>query len=89
MTGVEQPCYTLINFPTDSEPYNEMQLKHDLGKYYCNLVKNTYIYLRLHKGFSGMMQCRYGNVYSYQTNERLKGCEYGLFSVLGVLWPLI
>lgn len=32
MAGVEQPCYTLINFPTDSEPYNELQLKHDLGK---------------------------------------------------------
>lgn len=32
MAGVEQPCYTLINFPTDSEPYNEMQLKLDLGK---------------------------------------------------------
>ncbi|XP_045492678.1 coatomer subunit beta [Colias croceus] len=32
MGGVEQPCYTLINFPTDSEPYNEMQLKIDLEK---------------------------------------------------------
>ncbi|XP_063530044.1 coatomer subunit beta [Cydia strobilella] len=32
MSGVEQPCYTLINFPTDSEPYNEMQLKLDLEK---------------------------------------------------------
>ncbi|CAB3222703.1 unnamed protein product [Arctia plantaginis] len=32
MAGVEQPCYTLINFPTDSEPYNEMQLKLDLEK---------------------------------------------------------
>ncbi|VVC91126.1 unnamed protein product [Leptidea sinapis] len=32
MAGVEQPCYTLINFPTDSEPYNEMQLKIDLEK---------------------------------------------------------
>lgn len=30
MTTVEQPCYTLINVP-DSEPYNEMQLKMDLG----------------------------------------------------------
>ncbi|XP_045764016.1 coatomer subunit beta [Maniola jurtina] len=28
----EQPCYTLINFPTDSEPHNEMQLKLDLEK---------------------------------------------------------
>ncbi|CAK1551519.1 unnamed protein product [Leptosia nina] len=32
MAGVEQPCYTLINFPTDTEPYNEMQLKIDLEK---------------------------------------------------------
>ncbi|CAH0553104.1 unnamed protein product [Brassicogethes aeneus] len=32
MTAVEQPCYTLINLPTDSEPYNEMQLKQDLEK---------------------------------------------------------
>ncbi|XP_026491728.1 coatomer subunit beta [Vanessa tameamea] len=32
MAGVEQPCYTLINFPTDSEPHNEMQLKLDLEK---------------------------------------------------------
>ncbi|XP_038213369.1 coatomer subunit beta [Zerene cesonia] len=32
MGSVEQPCYTLINFPTDSEPYNEMQLKIDLEK---------------------------------------------------------
>lgn len=32
MTLVEQPCYTLINFPSDAEPPNEMQLKLDLGK---------------------------------------------------------
>lgn len=32
MTAVEQPCYTIINLPTDSESYNEMQLKMDLGK---------------------------------------------------------
>ncbi|XP_060800614.1 coatomer subunit beta [Amyelois transitella] len=32
MASVEQPCYTLINFPTDAEPYNEMQLKLDLEK---------------------------------------------------------
>ncbi|CAH1101761.1 unnamed protein product [Psylliodes chrysocephalus] len=32
MTAVEQSCYTLINLPTDSEPYNEMQLKMDLEK---------------------------------------------------------
>ncbi|XP_068627553.1 coatomer subunit beta [Battus philenor] len=32
MAGVEQPCYTLINFPTDAEPHNDMQLKLDLEK---------------------------------------------------------
>ncbi|XP_028165988.1 coatomer subunit beta, partial [Ostrinia furnacalis] len=32
MAGVEQPCYTLINFPTDTERHNEMQLKLDLEK---------------------------------------------------------
>lgn len=29
-TIIEQPCYTLINFPTDNEPLNELQLKQDL-----------------------------------------------------------
>lgn len=39
MTAVEQPCYTIINLPTDSEPYNEMQLKMDLGMFcLCLLV---------------------------------------------------
>ena len=33
MAVVEQPCYTLINFPSDLEPPNEMQLKSDLGMY--------------------------------------------------------
>lgn len=33
MATVEQPCYTIINVPTDSEPYNELQLKMDLGKF--------------------------------------------------------
>ncbi|XP_054261558.1 coatomer subunit beta isoform X1 [Macrosteles quadrilineatus] len=32
MALVEQPCYTLINFPSDAEPPNEMQLKADLEK---------------------------------------------------------
>ena len=32
MTTVEQPCYTLINSVSDVEPYNEMQLKINLGK---------------------------------------------------------
>ncbi|KAL3279134.1 hypothetical protein HHI36_016648 [Cryptolaemus montrouzieri] len=32
MTAVEQPCYTLINVPIDTEPYSELQLKQDLEK---------------------------------------------------------
>ncbi|XP_063232537.1 coatomer subunit beta isoform X1 [Bacillus rossius redtenbacheri] len=32
MTAIEQPCYTLINLPSDSDPPNEMQLKVDLEK---------------------------------------------------------
>jgi len=35
MSVGEQPCYTLINLPTDSEPPNEMQLKQDLGESLC------------------------------------------------------
>ncbi|XP_012227275.1 coatomer subunit beta [Linepithema humile] len=31
-TITEQPCYTLINIPTDTEPLNELQLKLDLEK---------------------------------------------------------
>ncbi|XP_078053455.1 coatomer subunit beta [Augochlora pura] len=31
-TIAEQPCYTLINIPTDTEPLNELQLKQDLEK---------------------------------------------------------
>ena len=31
-THVEQPCYTLINVPSDVEQLNEMQLKLDLEK---------------------------------------------------------
>lgn len=31
-TIVEQPCYTLINVPTDIDPLNELQLKQDLEK---------------------------------------------------------
>ncbi|XP_065346268.1 coatomer subunit beta [Cloeon dipterum] len=32
MAVVEQPCYTLINMPSDSEAPNEMQLRSDLEK---------------------------------------------------------
>ena len=41
MVSVEQPCYTLINLPTDSDTPNEIQLKMDLGKeIFFFLVKN-------------------------------------------------
>lgn len=30
MSMAESACYTLINVP-DTEPYNEMQIKQDLG----------------------------------------------------------
>jgi coatomer subunit beta len=32
MSLAEGACYTLINAP-DTEPYNEMQLKQDLGEF--------------------------------------------------------
>lgn len=35
MAAIEQPCYTLINFRSDTETPNEMQLKADLG---CNFL---------------------------------------------------
>lgn len=31
-TLAEQPCYTLINIPTEAEPPTEMSLKQDLGE---------------------------------------------------------
>lgn len=31
MSLAESACYTLINVP-DTEPYNEMQMKQELGK---------------------------------------------------------
>ncbi|XP_012280033.1 coatomer subunit beta [Orussus abietinus] len=31
-TVAEQPCYTIINIASDTEPLNELQLKHDLEK---------------------------------------------------------
>lgn len=40
MVTIEQPCYTLINLPSDSDPPNEMQLKMDLGTLlflYCSV----------------------------------------------------
>ncbi|XP_066251083.1 coatomer subunit beta [Euwallacea similis] len=32
MANVEQPCYTLLNVSSDTEPFNEMHLKSDLEK---------------------------------------------------------
>lgn len=34
----EQPCYTLIQGPTDTEQPSEMQLKQDLGKTCVSLL---------------------------------------------------
>ena len=34
MALADQPCYTLINVSSDSEPPTEMQLRNDLGMYY-------------------------------------------------------
>lgn len=31
-TLAEQPCYTLINIPSDAEPPTELQLRQDLGQ---------------------------------------------------------
>ena len=31
-TLAEMPCYTLINVPSDLEPWSEQKLKDDLGK---------------------------------------------------------
>lgn len=50
MTGVEQPCYTIINLPTDSEPYNEMQLKMDLGKLTFIIMQSTKLIFYSRKG---------------------------------------
>lgn len=32
-TLAEQPCYTLINILSDSEPPSEQKLKEDIGEY--------------------------------------------------------
>ena len=32
MSVADQPCYTLINVPMDTEPLSEMQLRQELGK---------------------------------------------------------
>jgi hypothetical protein len=32
-TLAEMPCYTLINVPSDLEPWSEQKLKDDLGKF--------------------------------------------------------
>jgi hypothetical protein len=31
-TLAEMPCYTLINVPSDLEPWSEQKLKDDLGE---------------------------------------------------------
>lgn len=40
----EQPCYTLIQGPTDTEQPSEMQLKQDLGNTCVTLLTNFDIF---------------------------------------------
>jgi hypothetical protein len=42
MSLAESACYTLINVP-DTEPYNEMQIKQDLGKSSTSLTNFHHI----------------------------------------------
>ena len=44
MSFAEQPCYTLINVPTDAEPPTEVQLKQDLGEKFSFFLFNANIY---------------------------------------------
>jgi len=65
MVTVEQPCYTLINLPSDSDPPNEMQLKMDLGMLlflYCSvgvtLLTITFCnYISIYVGFIKTVTC--------------------------------
>lgn len=34
----EQPCYTLINFPSENEATSEVKLKEDIGKERTNCI---------------------------------------------------
>ena len=59
MVTIEQPCYTLINLPSDSDPPNEMQLKMDLGMLlflYCSVGVTLFTitfcnYMSIYVGF--------------------------------------
>lgn len=42
MSLAESACYTLINAP-DSEPFNEMQIKQDLGEFFIFLFSSKKI----------------------------------------------
>ena len=44
MSFAEQPCYTLINVPTDAEPPTEVQLKQDLGENFAFFLFKANIY---------------------------------------------
>lgn len=40
-TLAEQPCYTLINIPSDAEPPTELQLRQDLGQWELSSVYDS------------------------------------------------
>ena len=50
MAIAEQPCYTLINNPNETEVPNEQQLKHDLGEFY--LMRSSPVYRLLYQFLS-------------------------------------
>jgi len=70
MVTIEQPCYTLINLPSDSDPPNEMQLKMDLGMLlflyctvgvtwltitFCNYISICWVYKNCHMHFKFLL----------------------------------
>jgi hypothetical protein len=56
MVTIEQPCYTLINLPSDSDPPNEMQLKMDLGML-------LFLYCSVGVALFAITFCNYINIY--------------------------
>lgn len=60
MSTIEQPCYTIINVASDSEPYNEMQLKLDLGELINDkFIHNTIKYKRWKGGITFPIYCMF------------------------------
>lgn len=50
MTAIAEPCYTILNVQ-DSEPYNELQIKQNLGGFHtvCMRVQCTEIFIVFQK----------------------------------------